>query len=501
MPRRCLALWLPRFATDLAARRGGGGRELAVVVQGGRGVVVTAVNRAAELAGARPGMGLAGARALVPGLAAALADPAALAEALERLADWAGRYTPWLALEGEDGLMLDITGCAHLFGGEEGMAENLGARLGRSGLTAAVAIADTPGAARALARFGGGGIVAPGEQRRALAGLPVAALGLDRDAAAGLARVGLRRIGDLYPMPRRGLAARFGLEVGRRLDRALGAEEEPLSPRRPPAPHSARLAFAEPVSAPEQLHAATVRLLDGLCAGLARAGEGARRLELAAWRGDAGCDRPPQRVAVGTSRPTRDAAALLRLLAERLERLDPGPGFEVMALTAPQAEPLHAAQLGFDGTAAGEEDAELAGLVDRLVLRLGEAAVRRPLPQASWWPERAVGWGGALDPFSGPDWPADRPRPLRLLARPEAIEVMAPIPDDPPVMFRWRGAVHKVALAEGPERLEAEWWRGVEGLRDYYRVEDGEGRRYWLYRDGVYSPERPPPWFLHGIFG
>ena len=508
MSRRCLALWLPRLVTDVFERRREGprGRELAVVLAGGRGVTVVAVNRAAELAGARPGMGLADARALVPELAALSAEPAAVAETLERLADWAGRYTPWLAIEGDDGLMLDITGCAHLFGGEDGLAGDLGERLARAGFAAVIALADTPGAARALARFGGGGIVAAGEQRQALAGLPAAALGLERAIAAGLARVGLRRIGDLYPMPRRALAARFGVEVGRRLDRALGAEDEPVSPRRPPAPHSVRLAFAEPVSAPEQLHAATARLLTSLCAGLERAGEGARWLELSAYRVDAGCDRPPQSIAVGTSRPARAPAALMRLLAERLERLDPGPGFEVLVLAAPLAEPLAAAQLGFDGSSAGDAESDLAGLVDRLTLRLGEGAVRRPLPFASWWPERAVRWAAALDPYTGPDWPSDRPRPLRLLARPEAIEMMAPVPDDPPVMFRWRGQVHKVTHAEGPERLEPEWWRepaggGAGGLRDYYRVEDGEGRRYWLYRDGLYRPERPPPWFLHGLFG
>ena len=226
-----------------------------------------------------------------------------------------------------------------------------------------------------------------------------------------------------------------------------------------------------------------------------------RRLELTAWRIDAGCDHPPQRLAIGTSRATRAPAALLALLGERLERLEPGPGFDVLALAAPVTEPLAAAQLTFDG-GGDADDGGLAALADRLALRLGEKALRRPLPFASWWPERAVRWAGVFEPFTGPAWPDDRPRPLRLLARPEPVTVMAPVPDDPPLMFRWRGQVHRVTRAEGPERLEAEWWRGAEGLRDYYRVEDGDGRRYWLYRDGLYQPDQPPPpWFLHGLFG
>ncbi len=506
MSRRILSLWLPRLATDIVERRGGVavGRELVVVAAvgggAGRGMMVVAVNRTAAAAGVGPGMTLADARAVVPGLAVVPAEPGPCARALEGLADWCGRYTPWLAVEAPDGLVLDITGCAHLFGGEEGLVKDLTRRLSRAGFTARVAIADTPGAARAAARWRPA-LIPPDGQRGFLADLPVEALGLPPPTAAALARVGLRRIGALYPLPRRSLAARFGIEVGRRLDWALGSEDEPISPRRPAAAHIARLAFAEPIATADAIAAAVRRLLTSLCAGLEKAGEGARRLELWCFPVDADCGDPPRVIAIGTSRPVRAPAALLTLLAERLGTISPGAGLEVLVLAAPLVEPLAAVQPGLGGGLdAGDAAADdLAGLVDRLGLRLG--TVRRPLPRASWWPEHAVAWVPALEPFTGAHWPADRPRPLRLLGQPEPVEVMAPVPDDPPLMFRWRGVVHRVTKAEGPERLEPEWWRGPGDLRDYYRVEDADGRRFWLFRSGRYQPDRAAPWFLHGFFG
>lgn len=506
MSRRILSLWLPRLATEVVERRRGmaAGQALVVVDPIGRGVVVAAVNRAAAAAGLGPGMTLADARAVVPGLVAVTAQSGPQAATLERLADGCGRYTPWLAVAAPDGLVLDITGCAHLFGGEDRLVEDLTRRLKRAGFTARVAVADTPGAAWAGARWRPA-IIPSGTQRAFLADLPVAALGLPATVAAGLARVGLRRIGELYPVPRRSLAARFGIEVGRRLDRALGAEDEPISPRRPGTVHAVRLAFAEPIATAEAIAGAVRRLLTSLCAGLEKAGQGARRLELSCFSIDAGCDQPPQEIAIGTSRPVRKPAALLTLLAERLETIAPGAGLEVLVLAASVVEPLAAVQPGLGG-GLGDGDAgddDLGGLVDRLGLRLGP--VRRPLPHASWWPEHAVAWVPALESVgesvTGVSWPADRPRPLRLLERPEPIEVTAPVPDDPPLLFRWRGTVHRVAKAEGPERLEPEWWRGPAELRDYYRVEDADGRRFWLFRSGRYQPDRVAPWFLHGFFG
>lgn len=436
---------------------------------------------------------------------------------LERLSDWCERYTPLAAPDPPDGVMLDVTGVAHLWGGEGGLLDDLFARLGgavKAGAAAKglrAAIADTPAAAWALARFHPAGriIVPPGALRAALDPLPVAALRLSAAVAEGLDAVGLRRIGDLHRQPRAGLAARFGQELCRRLDQALGRLDEPISPRRPPPPHLARRAFAEPISRPEDLAAALDRLLGEVCAGMARAGAGARRLTLSAWRIDQKPGVPPQMLEIGTARPLGDPAALARLFAPKLERLAPGPGFEVMALAAPAVGSLQPTQEGFAGR---ENSAGLADLADALDNRLGAGATLRLVPRQSWLPERAV---AAASPLASPGddlwpaelWPADRPRPVRLLAPPEPVEATAPLPDDPPILFRWRGAVYRVRRAEGPERLLAEWWRRDAPPRDYYRVEDGDGRRFWLFRQGLHqnggglADGSPPRWFLHGVFG
>lgn len=426
----------------------------------------------------------------------------------ERLSDWCERYTPLAAPDPPDGVMLDVAGAAHLWGGEEGLLEDLFARLGGPARGVRAAVADTPAAAWALARFHPAGrtIVQPAGQRAALDPLPVAALRLSAATAEGLDAVGLRRIGDLHRQPRAGLAARFGLELCRRLDQALGRLDEPISPRRPPPPHLARRAFAEPISRPEDVAAALDRLLGEVCAGLARAGEGARRLTLSAWRIDQRPEIAPQALEIGTARPLNDAAALARLFALKLERLAPGPGFEVMALAVSAVGPFQPTQEGFAGR---ESLTGLADLADALDNRLGAGATLRLVPRQSWLPERAVAAASPLAPPSNDLWlaelwPADRPRPVRLLAPPEPVEATAPLPDDPPVLFRWRGTVHRVRRAEGPERLLAEWWRRDGAPRDYYRVEDADGRRFWLFRQGLHQgggDGAPPRWFLHGVFG
>lgn len=538
--RRILSLWLPFLATDrlrrmLDRRLPERDRErplVAVASERGR-LTVFAADDAAQRAGLSPGMPLADARAMEPAVIVADADPGADAAALGRLADWAHRYTPWAAVDGGGecgpgggGLWLDITGCAHLFGGEAGLAEDMALRLSRAGLTARLAVADTPGAAWAAARFGDAPssaipsaitIVPPGGQAAALATLPVMALRLAPAVAAALRRVGLRRVGDLMDMPRAALAVRYGDAVALRLDQALGLAEEPIGPRRPVPPHAARLAFAEPIATPDDLHRAARHLIATVCRSLERAGEGARRVLLAAWRVDGGCEAPPQTVEIGASRPNRDPEHLFRLLSRKIEGLEPGPGFEVMTLSVPAADPFVGVQAvlvprgpedGAADAADAHDDAAAAELVDRLGARLGMGRIRYPVPRESWWPERAVDLvpADARRPPRPPrPWPPDRPRPVRLLARPEPIEVTAPVPDDPPVLFRWRAAVHRVRHAEGPERIAPEWWwRPGEDpgeARDYYRVEDTEGRRFWLYRLGLCRPGRPAPWFVHGALG
>jgi protein ImuB len=520
MLRRLLALWLPRFATDRLVRRRAAHapaadlrRPLAVTADDRGRLRLAAVNRAAELAGLRPGMALADARAIEPGLAAAPADPAGDAEALEALADWCGRYTPWTAVDGGDGIVLDVTGCAHLFGGEAGLLRDLVGRLRTIGYESRAAIADGAAAARAVAATGpgygapgdplGDAIVAPGRSGAALAGLPVAGLRLDAGTVADLARLGLRRIGDLYDLPRESLAARFGPGLTERLDRALAREPEPISPRRPLPPHLARLLFAEPIGRTEDVRAALDHLLETLCDGLERAQRGARRLELALYR----TDGTAQRLAVGTSRPSRRPAHLRQLFAEAYDRMDAGFGIDAATLGAAATEPLGAEQLALaDGGAAATP---LADLIDRLGSRLGLAAISRPVPRESHRPERAVAAAPPLAPTGSRParWPDDPPRPVRLFVPPRPVEAVAPAPDDPPLLFRRHGRVHRVARADGPERLSPEWWRAVPGDpgddgedRDYYRVEDLEGRRFWLFRAGRVRPDEPVRWFLHGSF-
>jgi protein ImuB len=520
MARRVLSLWLPRLATDRLARREPALRENPLVtVVGERGrMIVAAANAPAESVGIQPGMTLADARALEPAVKPVDADFAADARALDGLADWCGRYTPWVGLDAPDGIFLDITGCAHLFGGEAALVEDAAGRLEDFGYRTRAAVADTPGAAWAMARHSGErcingaeryingaeryAIVRPGNGRQALAGLPVEGLRLPAEIAAGLRRVGMRRIGDLYAMPRAGMTARFGVIVTQRLDLALAISPEPISPRRPVPPHIVRAAFAEPISTPDNLATATRHLLDQLCAGLERAGQGARRLDLGFFRVDGRVERST----IGTSRPVRAPLHLARLFAEKLDRVEPGPGIEIMILAA-TAEPLAAAQIAMRIGApvapsllgGGREDE--AELVDRLGNRFGLPRVQRLLPRESWWPENNVESSAALAGLGqAAPWPSDRFRPIRLLPRPEAIHVMAPVPDDPPLMFRWRDIQHKVIRAEGPERLEPEWWRELTELRDYYRVEDTTGQRFWVYRAGLYQQDRAARWYLHGVF-
>lgn len=457
------------------------------------------MDEAAIATGIVPGMTLADARALHPDLAIAAADLAGDAACLATLVRWSNRFSPWTAPCGSDGLWLDVTGCAHLFGDEAGLAAEAVERLAEQGISCRAAIADSAGAAWAMARFGGGrlALVPSGGTLMALRSLPVAALRLEHDAAALLARLGLRQIGDLCALPRPALTARCGKAVVLRLDQALGRAAEPLSPV-PPAPlRWTRRSFAEPVTAPEALAAAVRELLATLCRRLAAEALGARRLELTLYR----VDGKLARTAIGTALPSREPPHLWRLIEEKLSGLDPGLGIEDMVLTATAVGQLDAAQLALAGSGAGPGEADLARLLDRLANRLGPQALVRPLPRESHVPERAVAFASVLGNDAGKAaWDLARPRPVRLLPRPEPIEVMAPVPDDPPLLFHWRRQAHRVRYAAGPERIEAEWWRELASPRDYYHVEDATGRRFWLYRAGLYDAATRPSWFLHGFF-
>ncbi len=447
-----------------------------------------------------------------PGLAVAAEDPAADAQLLDNIADWCLRYTPLVALDPPDGVLLDIAGCAHLFGGETALINDLVRRITGFGFAARAGVAGTIGAACAAARHAATPFIPDGSERTALLPLPLAALRLDGETVAAMRRLGFRRIGDIVDAPRAPLTARFGEDVLRQLDRALGAAREPLSPRLPVAPYVAEQSFAEPILREEDVLAITERLARRLSVMLERRGEGLRRAELALFRTDGRVCR----IDAGTSAPVREASDVRALFVERLaalsDPLDPGFGFDLARLSVLAAEPCPPRQV-----ALGDEDdsGDLGRLVDRLSARLGARRVARLLAADSHIPEFAAGTVPALMREQDRGWDAFRrfrttmalpPRPLRLLTRPELIDAVASVPDGPPVRFRWRRALHEVAAAEGPERIEGVWWSEEDGnpvmnlARDYFRVEDTGGHRFWIFRAGLYRDTAAPAWFLHGLF-
>lgn len=467
-----------------------------MIAVGGRRLLA-AVDAAASANGLSPGMTLAQAQALVGDLAWRPADPAGERADLERLAGWAWRYTPLVAPDPPDGLWLDITGAAHLVGGEAAVLDDLRARLARAGLAARAAVADTPGAAWAAARFAptAATVIAPGDLATALKPLPLAALRLSADLLAGLKRLGLTRIGDLLGLARAPLTRRFGPLPARRLDQALGRLPEAIVPLIPIDAAVEHLSFGEPIATREVIAAALDCLLDRLCARLAERGEGARRLDVIFTR----VDGSRQALGIGTARANRDARHLARLFAERLDQVDPGFGIEAASLCASRIETMPASAAGqlFDNRAA---TADIARLIDRLGNRLGMERLYRLAPVESDLPERAVAKIPPLSPPHGRSWNPAWPRPVRLFTPPEPVETTALLPDHPPAAFTWRGRVHRVRQVDGPERILGEWWRDDaerELIRDYYRIEDAEGGRFWLFRLGLSNPAR---WFLHGLF-
>jgi protein ImuB len=476
---------------------------LVLIGRDGRRRVVLAADAAAQTAGLRIGMPASKAKALVPNLAIHDAEPEADETALERLALWAlRRYAPIVAADPPDGIVIDTTGADHLHGGEAAMLADMVERLGAAGFAARAAVADSWGAAHALARFGTRQtlVVPSGEIAQAIRPLPIAALRLPALTIESLRRLGFERVADLAAMPRPSLALRFGPEPGRRLDQALARVSEPIEPIRPEEIVEVRRNFAEPIGAAETIARYTGKLVAELCATLETRGLGARRLDLLFFR----VDNRIEAIRVGTAMPVRDTKRLTRLLTDKIETIDPGFGIELMRLAATVAEPLRAKQMISSLAEAPEPD--VSDVIDILANRVGEDRLYRFAPVQSDVPERSVQRIAPMAPDTGEGWPGHWLRPSRLLPRPEPIETVALLPDHPPVTFTWRGVRRRVKRADGPERVFGEWWRRdaeLAAVRDYFQVEDENGERYWVYRagDGEDAATGSHKWFMHGIFG
>lgn len=517
--KRYLALWFPRLPTDrLKIERGieqgdsaPPDAPLAMITKVRGALRLGAVNGAARDRGMTVGMALADARAVLPDLLVEEMDEEADAHWLMRLARRCGAWSPQVMAMLPDGLVLDIAGVDHLFGGEAGLAAQIEEVMIDIGMEVQMAMAGTPEAAQALVRYGRWPLASGEDERRAIHALPIAALGLEAEDTLALTRAGLKSVGDVAGRSMAGMAARFGEAAVTALRRLLGEEQAPIAPLIAPRPLRFEQRFPEPIALQSSIAACFLDLLHRAAGDMEQRDLGGRRFALTLFRSDGA----RHRLVIETGLPTRDPALVLRLFDERIaalaDPLDPGFGYDRITLFVPLAEPLGASQPELDG--AEKQEAALAELIDRLSTRLGPQALRRLVPQDSHMPEQAQLALPAIQVATPQRWPAlpegEPPmRPLFLFDPPQPVEVIAEVPDGPPHRFRWQRRMYEVRLYEGPERIAAQWWRRKEGeipgmgglTRDYYRVEDRHGRRYWIFRHGLYEEKPDPCWYMHGLF-
>ncbi|HEY5237159.1 MAG TPA: DNA polymerase Y family protein [Rhizomicrobium sp.] len=511
--RRILSVWLPRLPTDRLERKKPRGAPLSekptvIAAKIGNALAVYALDRRASKIGLHKGQPLANARAIVPDLDVVEAEPAADAKLLEDIADWCDRFTPFVALDPPDGLCLDVTGATHLFGGEAATAGIIETSFRKQGFAVCVGMAGTAAAAWALSHYAPRTIAIPGTEAQVLAPLPIDALNCAHEVRHALRRAGLKTIEQVAQRKRAELTARFGKEFAYALERALGKSEKPISPRRPMPDFMTEQKFAEPVTLQDAIAATLNSLAVTLSSVLEERGLGARMLEAFFFRADG----EVYRISVQAGAPTRDPAIIERLFRTKLDSLadplDPGFGFDLIRLEATLAEQHSQESVAFGEDAQAKR--EIDQLIDRLSTRFGAHRVLRFEAQDTHIPEFAsVTVPAQSRERTGVAWkrragPSDAPRrPLRLFSQPEPISVVAEIPDGPPLRFRWRQILHTAIHTAGPETVAMEWWRhqGTMPTRDYFRVEDEEGRRFWLFREGGYGTDHSPPrWFVHGIF-
>ncbi len=499
MKKRFASIWFRHLPTDRMAIKNPPLRDVPFVLavpDHGR-MVITAANTLAESQGIFPGMLVADAKAFSPKLEIADEEPVLVKNRLRALGLWCIRFTPIVAIDPPDGLILDISGCTHLWKGERPYLKVIVNRLRTNGYDARMAIASTIGTAWAIARFGQiSPIIECGGEREALFSLPPQALRLEAQTVERMYKLGMRTVGSFMGMPKQALRRRFGEQLLIRLQQALGQEEEYLLPLKPIQPYAERLPCLEPIRTATAIEIALRQLLEALCKRLADEGKGLRTAILKCYR----IDGKTVQVSIGTNRASANKAHLFSLFSLKIPQIEPALGIELFVLEALKVEDTEPAQEVLWDTTSGLEHTALSELVDRLVGKNPGCIVRRYLPDEHHWPERSIKPASSLSEKPSSDWKNDRPRPIRLLDTPEPIEVTAPIPDYPPMLFRHRGEVHSIKKAEGPERIEREWWIETGEHRDYYYVEDEKGARYWIFRAGHYGEDKTRQWFLHGFF-
>lgn len=497
MPRRYLYIWFRYLATDRLAKirpELRGKPFLLHAPEHGR-MVVKAASQQLTKEGILPGMVVADVRAILPLVEVFSADAVAEEKLLNNLAEWCIRYSPVVATNSPDGLILDISGCPHLWGGEHAYIRSVTLRLRKGGYAVCAAIADTVGVAWAVAHYGNREtIVETGKQAEALSLLPPAALRLDNTTLQRMGKLGFRQIGQFISIPRLNLRRRFGDILLKRLDQALGILPEPLQPVQPAPVYLERLPCLEPIRTATGIEIAIKRLLEALCERFIREGKGMRTGTLKGYR----IDGEIEQVEIGTGRASRNASHLFKLFELKISEIEPALGIELFTLEATLVEDINETQEAL-WSSANRDRTAISELLDNIAGKVGMQTIHRYLPQEHYWPERSIKEVSSLDEQPQTEWRTDCLRPIHLLPKPEPVEVMVMLPDYPPMHFRYKGEIIRVARADGPERIEQEWWLQSGSPRDYYRVEDEHGARYWLFRLGLYGNKKPQ-WFLHGYF-
>ncbi|HTE27707.1 Y-family DNA polymerase [Flavitalea sp.] len=499
MAKRFVSIWFRQLKTDWFVIRQPEIKEHPFVVAApdhGR-MIINAVNAEASANGIETGMAVADARAMVPDLKVMDDKPGLSGRLLKGIAEWCIRYSPEVAIDLPDGIMIDATGCAHLWGGEKLFLKEITNRLKSLGYTVRAAMADTIGAAWAIARYGQiTPVIEPGQQSAALLSLPPAALRLETLIIERLDKLGLHQVKNIIGMPRFALRRRFGESLLLQIDKALGLAEEIIIPVNPIEPFQERLPCLEPIVTATGIEIALKQLLEKLNHRLNKEQKGLRHAIFKCYR----VDGKVIQIEIGTHRPSVSTRHLFKLFEIKLQTIEPALGIELFILEAPKVEELIPIQERLWEGSCGLEANGLAELIDRLANKIGSKNIHRYLPDQHHWPERSIRQASSITEKPDIPWRIHRPRPLQLLNKPEAIGVAAPIPDYPPMLFRYKGKVHNIKKADGPERIETEWWLEEGQHRDYYSVEDEEGHRYWIFRSGHYSAENNYQWFLHGIF-